>query len=100
MPKPLTKADILSITHSENSYSRFGNFQVKDKESRRGQNPDNALTTFCNENEVLLGSLFQLKAHPRGPVFVWVFVSLRTYAVFCIIFISGCYAAKNSLKWK
>ena len=32
----------------------FGNFQLKDKKSRRGQNPDNALTTFCNENGVVI----------------------------------------------
>ena len=59
----------------------FGNFQIKDKKLRRGQNPDNVLTTFDNDHEVLLVSLFQIKEHRRGLVFVWIFVSLRTYAV-------------------
>ena len=86
MPNTLTKADIIEAIQNGNGYSRkqssevteilleiikqtlesgedvmvsgFGKFQVKDKKSRRGQNPDNALTTFCNENEILLGRLF------------------------------------------
>ncbi len=47
----------------------FGNFQVKDKKSRRGQNQNNALTTFCNENEILLGPPFQPRLRQNGLIF-------------------------------
>ena len=50
MPKPLTKADILSITHSENSYSR-----------------KKSLTAYSNAVRMLLYSASAISG--QGPVF-------------------------------